>query len=115
MATPDYFWARHDLGPTITAQLVDENGSAYNLAGFTVTFIATIGLTGTPTIDATATILDSANGVVSYTPVAADTALAGDFNVQWQITKSGSPNQKISFPNDAPYPVLHIDPDLDNA
>jgi hypothetical protein len=111
----DYFWARNDLGPTISAQLTDENGNPYNLTGFTVTFIATVGLTGTPTISATATLTDAANGIVSYTPILADTALAGDFNVQWQAFKSGSPNQKISFPNDAPYPVLHIDADLDNA
>jgi hypothetical protein len=111
----DWNWARHDLGPTISAQLTDENGVPYNLTGFTVTFIATIGNTGTPTIDATATIVDAANAVVSYTPIAADTALAGDFNVQFQINKSGSPNQKVSFPNNAPYPVLHIDADLDNA
>ncbi len=110
----DFNWARHDLGPTISAQLSDDNGPV-NLTGTTVSFIATIGLTGVPTIKANATITDAVNGVVAYTPIAADTALAGDFNVQWEVNKSGSPATKISYPNNAPYQTLHIDPDLDNA
>lgn len=110
----DFQWKRHDLGPAIFAQLFDETGAPYILTGKTVTFIMTIGQSGTPTVDATATVSDAVNGIVSYTPIAADTALAGDFNVEWQVSAAGSPATKITFPNFGNQ-TLHIDADLDNA
>lgn len=108
----DYNWKRNDTGPTITAQLSYSDGTNPNLTGAAVKFIMAVGTAGSTKVAATATIVNAAAGIVSYTPLAADTNTTGDYNVEWQVVFSGG--MKVTFP-DPGYQSLTVTADLDNA
>jgi hypothetical protein len=93
-------------------QLLDSAGAPVNVVGATVKFIMKLdGGIGTA-VNATAAIVNGPTGIVSYTPVAADTTSAGSYTAEWQVTFSGGGKQ--TFPDPGFNSVL-ITADLDDA
>lgn len=109
MANTTFYIRQNDTAPPIEATLYDGSGALVNLAGATVKFQMTQAITGsTVAVDADADV-DDVNGVVSYAWDAADTADAGTYNANFEVTFSGGAVQ--SFPNDRFITVV-IGPDL---
>jgi hypothetical protein len=83
-----YYSRRNDTVP-ITDTLEDYAGIAVNLAGAAVRFHASDRL-GATIVNSPATGPNGggldATGQVRYAPIAADTAVAGTFFVEWQVT-----------------------------
>jgi hypothetical protein len=87
----DFTLKKGDRLPVLSAQLRDEKGSGYNLAGYTVAFRArAAGATGAATISGSCTVADSANGKVTYTWGASDTTTAGTYEGEFVLTHTAS-------------------------
>jgi hypothetical protein len=87
-----YFIKQHDTAPPVTDTLEDSAGNPANLSGATVRFHMT-DRGGGSVVNAAATgpnggALD-ATGQVQYQWVAGDTATAGQFLAEWQVTFQG--------------------------
>lgn len=91
----NFYLKQNDLLPAIESVVVDANG-AFNLAGCTVKFHM-CDASGNVKIDATAVIVDAANGIVQYGWTGTDTDTAGIFQATWKVTASGP--KQITFPN----------------
>ena len=105
---PDIYWTQGDTAPAISEQLLDGTGAPVNLSGgTTVRFQALFpdSASSAQAIDQAATIVTPASGLVSYTPVAADTDTIGDALVQWKVTFAGGAIEH--FPNSG-YQKLRI-------
>ena len=107
----DFYWKRHDTAPTIQVQLKDSAGNPVDVTGGTVKFLMK-GTGGAPKVNASGTLVTPASGIVSYTPIAADTDTSGTYSVEWVITFAGGAKQ--SFP-DPGYNSLTVTDDLDDA
>lgn len=107
----DFTLKAHDRKPSIQATLTT-GGAAVNLTGSTVKFIMAPTAGGTPVVNAAAVIVDAVNGVVRYDWLATDTAMAGSFQAEWQVTDSGGKEQ--TFPT-LTYHTIAILADLDGA
>lgn len=99
----DFKIRRGDTLPTFTATI------GTDLTGGSVTFVARLLTATSPSINATATIVTPATGAVSYTPTAADTAVAGQYMVEWHYTTSGG--AKGTYPADG-WQELLVEEDL---
>lgn len=98
MPEPEFFIKQGDTSSAITAQLKDDAGNPVNITGASVLFKMQ-PYTGTGSeISAAATITNAAEGRVSYTFTAPQTADAGWFAAEWQVTFAGGAIQ--TFPND---------------
>lgn len=82
-----------DTYPPIEATLKNKDGSAIDLTGATVAFHTK--RSGTVVTNAAATVADEDSGEVSYALTAADTALAGDYEIEWEITFSDGSIQSV--------------------
>lgn len=95
----DYELKQGDTSPSFEAQLTDENGDPINLGtassvDFHMKHVYSDGLT----VDASATIQDSANGVVLYPWADGDTDTTGLHIAEWEVVYSDGTSE--SFPND---------------
>jgi len=85
MAT--FYLTQSDAGVSMTATLKNADGTAINLTDATVKFHC--GMEGDPDnaiVDATAVIVAASTGRVRYTWTAADTAEAGEYAAEWQLS-----------------------------
>ncbi len=99
---------QNDRRPAIRCTLLAANGSVVNLTGATVRFL--MGLSGsTALVNQPATVVDAVNGVVEYAWLPGDTANAGRFQAEFQVTHSDG--RAETFPNES-YIVVQIDADL---
>lgn len=108
----DFYWKQHDTAPAIAGQCTDDQGNAVDVTAATVTFIMLAKGGTTPKVNGTAMVTDGVNGMVSYTPIGADTDTAGDFTAEFQVI--GTDSSKRTFPNPG-YIAVTITADLDDA
>lgn len=110
-------WKRHDTAPALPGIIENATG-AVDLTGASVKFIMVAAdtngnpVTGTPKIDAAATVTDATTGAVEYQPVTGDTDTAGWYLGEFEVTFAST--NKETFP-DPGYIVILITADLDNA
>ncbi len=93
---PDFYLKRNDTKEPIQATLSDQAG-AVDLTGATVRFHMK-NRAGTVVVDAPAEVVTPAGGVVRYQWQAEDTAAAGDFYAEWEVTFPSGAVQ--TFPNE---------------
>lgn len=94
---------QNDRLPAIQASLVAGNGAAVNLVGSTVTFNMRDSSGASKVSAGACTILDAANGVVSYAWGTTDTNTAGTFTAEFEVTNGGLTE---TFPNDSNITVV---------
>lgn len=86
----DFVVKQGDKGLVITGAFVDSAGAAINLTGGSVTVAIRQMTALAPLTTATATITGASAGLVSYTLTATDTALAGQYMVEFHATVSSN-------------------------
>lgn len=97
MAT-DFELKQHDTLPEITGVCADALGNLPNLAGATVRFILTDKATGVKVIDTPAEVADIPTAAVKYAWVPGDTAVAGSYKAEFEVTYAGGLGVE-TFPN----------------
>ena len=93
---------RNDTSPDIQGTCLDAAGNAVDITGATVRFHM-FDKNGTEVVDAAATIVTAASGIVKYSWIAADTATAGIFMSEFEVTYSDASIE--TFPNEGYTPV----------
>jgi|TARA_R100000479_G_scaffold74103_1_gene35828 hypothetical protein len=89
---------QNDTSPQIAAILQDGDGTAIDLTSASVRFhMKKIGA-ATATTDAAATVVSADAGSVKYEWVAADTATAGSYLAEFEVTYTNGAVE--TFPND---------------
>lgn len=103
---------QNDLEPAPRATLRNSDSTPINLTGaISVTsVIRPIG--GGTTRRRACTLVDAANGVVSFAWQAADTATVGSYSQEWEISWPGSPLRPQTVPNSL-YNLIVVEDDLD--
>jgi len=91
----------------LSATLKNPDGSVANLTGATVKLNVRATRGGTLLIDhGSVTVTDATNGRVKYAMQVADTANAGTFYVEWEVTYASG--VKTTYPNDKKGALLEI-------
>ena len=109
---PDFTIKRHDTRPSLTAVL-QRDGVAIDLTIATAVKIILKPTTGGGSIiTGTCTIVTPASGIIRYDWIAADTALAGTYSCEFQISWPSSGKETV--PNTTEKTV-DIRADLDDA
>lgn len=93
----DFTIKRGDRKSYIRRTLYGDDGVAMNLTGATVKFIMRNVATGMVTVNAGATIINAAGGIVEYQWISGDTNTVGDYEGEFEVTIGGLPQ---TFPND---------------
>lgn len=113
----DFEIKENDLLPSITYQLQDAAGNI-DLTGSSVKFIMSAQLGVTNKVDAAATIVTPASGIVRYDWTGTDTDTPNDpddpndaYFAEWEITFPST--KKLTVPNDG-YITVRIIPDLNS-
>lgn len=83
-----FFIKENDTVPSIRATLQNGSGNAVDLIDASVRFHMRAISGGSATVDAAATIVNAANGLVQYNWSAADTAEVGSFQAEFEVTYS---------------------------
>ena len=96
MAT--FIMKQNDTSPSIEATLTDINGTAINLNDASVRFHMKNLSNSVVVVDAAATIVTAASGIVRYDWQSADTAKAGIYSCEFEVTYSDASIE--TFPND---------------
>lgn len=92
-----FYIKQNDTRPTITATLIDGDGSLASLTGATVSFkMRKVGETAA-TVDSSASVTSTTNAEVTYTWSSSDTATVGSYEGEFQVTYSSGGVQ--TFPN----------------
>ena len=92
----DFTIKRNDTRPVIAAQLT-QDGNPYDLTGATVKFLMKLPASGSPKVDASATIVNASNGDVEYAWIASDTDTEGEYDAEWEVTDGSG--EVLTFPN----------------
>lgn len=115
MADADFEMQRHDRLPsiqaTLSADLTDAASVKFIMRKATADYVP--DFTGAAKVNATATIVEPAAGIVRYDWLAIDTDTAGTYVGQWEVTwTAGSKPQ--TFPTRTYHTIL-VRADLDDA
>lgn len=88
---------QNDTSPSIQTTLLDGNGLVVDITGNLGVTFHMRNAAGTVVIDTAATVVTAASGVVRYDWIAADTATAGTFQAEFEVTYSDGKIE--TFPN----------------
>lgn len=91
-----FFIKKRDTSPAFQVTLKDASDTVVDLTGSTIRFHM-VTPTGTTVIDASATIVTATAGVCKYVWASGDTASAGDYNAEFEVTYADSTIE--TFPN----------------
>ena len=87
----------NDTTPSLRASLLNGSGDPVDLIGATVRFYMRLMGSNSTTIDASASVISEASGIVQYDWVAGDTADVGSYQAEFEVTY---PDGNIeTFPN----------------
>lgn len=103
-----FYIKRNDTAPPFRAILKDGDGDIVNVTGATVRFHMN-KRDGTAVVNAAATINSATAGDVEYNWDAADTALAGIYNAEFEVTYANTTVE--TFPNKG-YEEVRVTEDL---
>lgn len=81
-----FYIKQDDTSPELQATLKDADGTAIDLTGATVRFHMRQSGSTTAKVDAAATVVTAASGIVKYTWSAADTDTEGRFEGEFEVT-----------------------------
>ena len=102
-----FYIKQNDTVPSIRATLQNGNGDPIDLINATVRFhMRAIGASNT-TVDADATILNAASGIVQYNWTADDTDTIGSYQAEFEVTYPDATVE--TFPNNGYIRVEIID------
>jgi hypothetical protein len=87
----------NDTTPSLRASLLNGSGDPVDLIGTTVRFYMRLMGSNSTTIDASASVINEANGIVQYDWVAGDTADVGSYQAEFEVTYSDGNIE--TFPN----------------
>jgi hypothetical protein len=104
-----FFLKTHDTGKSIVATLLNSDGTPINLTGCTVKVIVAAAVGTTAIVNRAVSVTDATNGVVTYTPIAADVATAGTYMAEWEVTTGSGGVFTVPDPG---YDTVQIDQDL---
>jgi hypothetical protein len=112
------FMRQGDTRPALVRNIVEDDGRAVNLTGFSafVHYVRDDGgqpAAGAPVTTRTATVTNAAQGEVTYNWVAADTATVGDFLVEVEVRDAGATVRR-TYPR-AGYIRMRVSDDLGNG
>jgi hypothetical protein len=94
---PDFYIKQGDTQAPIAVALADATG-AFDLTGSSVRFHMAPRFDTAITINGPAVVTDAAAGTVRYDWQADDTATAGDYLIEWEVTLPSG--DVATFPND---------------
>ncbi len=87
----------NDTTPSLRASLLNGSGDPVDLLGATVRFYMRLMGSNSTTIDASASVVSEANGIVQYDWIAGDTADVGSYQAEFEVTYSDGNIE--TFPN----------------
>ena len=99
MAKLTHYMARNDLIPALSITCTYADGTPVDLSTATSPkfYMRTASdPSATPKVDATATVTDGANGVISYSWASGDTDTAGAYVAEFEVQIGG---RRLTFPN----------------
>lgn len=100
---------QNDTSPAITAELRDADGQPVDLSGASVRFHMRKSGQNDVVVDQSASVVDSADALVRYAWADADTATAGVYQAEFEVTYA---DQSIeTFPN-AGFILIEITDDI---
>ena len=106
----DFYIKQNDTSPSIRVQFLDNDKNPVNIIGGSVKFKMSVYNTGELVVNDNAIISDGENGVAYYLWSSEDTATAGTFKAEFEVTYSDASVE--TFPNDG-YINIQIEDDLD--
>jgi hypothetical protein len=95
----DFYVRKGNRLPEIQVTLTDSAGAAVNLTGLTVKFHMRALNSTTAKVNAAATLVTPASGIVKYTWVTADTDTAGSYWAEWEVTFGDGRTQTFKNPD----------------
>jgi len=104
----DFVIKEGDRDPAIKATL-ERDGPPYDLSSAQRVDIVIGALRDPPAVDAQATIIDAANGVVEYAWQSGDTDEPGTYRTEWVVTTASG--DEMTFPDDG-YKTVTIQPEV---
>lgn len=103
-----FYIKQNDTSPSLRATLIDGDGDAVNLTGASVRFHMR-DASGTTKVDAVASIITAASGIVQYSWAVGDTDTVGVFAAEFEVTYSDT--SVGTFPNNG-YITVKIRDDI---
>ena len=97
MALANFFIRSRDREPYLRGELRDAAGAVINLTGATVRFVMVDASNGSEAVNALATLVDAANGVVEYQWADGDTNTNGLYLARWVIALANG--HALTVPN----------------
>ena len=102
-----FYIKQNDTSPPIRATLKDGDSVAIDLTGASVRFHMRSISGGAAVVDADATIINAAGGIVQYNWIADDTNTIGSYQAEFEVTYADSKIE--TFPNDGYVRIEVID------